>query len=250
MGGSVGPARRRAAAAAAARPSPYDRKPAAAATPASVVRKPSSGAVAGWLYLKRRTSAVEGVERDELHATGSGTFASKEALKELGFSFRPAARAWAVEIDEEDEECTEQRLRERVVEAVVGQDGLQVAVKWEEERPAADAKPRAARSLAMGGGSDAPGKCVLHGLTLKRQVAGPKAMPHNRGRAFFQCPRHDKECNDAGSWRWEDGSLPFSAASQRRFEEHVDVHGLQGYAQVGQHPIFGAIFGNEFGVSE
>jgi hypothetical protein len=49
------------------------------------------------------------------------------------------------------------------------------------------------------------------------RLVAKNGMPHNIGRAFFKCRRSKCEF-----WVWEDGSLPFSEASQRRFNEWMD----------------------------
>ena len=62
-------------------------------------------------------------------------------------------------------------------------------------------------------------RCSICGTQAVRRVAGVNAMPHNQGRGFYKCP------NPAhGSYfKWEDGSLPFSNQSQRRFNAYMDT---------------------------
>jgi hypothetical protein len=61
--------------------------------------------------------------------------------------------------------------------------------------------------------------CSICGTQAVRRVAGPNAMPHNQGRAFYKCPNplHNSY------FKWEDGSLPFSEQSQARFNDYMDA---------------------------
>jgi hypothetical protein len=62
----------------------------------------------------------------------------------------------------------------------------------------------------------------VHHERCQLRTAGQHAMPHNRGRRFWRCPRWaSQDC----TWVWEDGSLPFSEASHARFDEWADSIG-------------------------
>ena len=64
----------------------------------------------------------------------------------------------------------------------------------------------------------APPRCELHGVPCVLRKAGAGAMPHNRGRRFWCCPRATAETEGECLWQWEDGSKPFSEQSQARFD--------------------------------
>ena len=68
--------------------------------------------------------------------------------------------------------------------------------------------------------------CSVHHVPCRVWTAGPNAMPHNVGRRFWKCPQFDDEDEEEQcTWIWEDGSLPFSAESQARFDEWADEIG-------------------------
>lgn len=67
---------------------------------------------------------------------------------------------------------------------------------------------------------NSPFKCHCE-LPALRLIA-KNGMPHNIGRGFYQCRR--KKCD---FWVWEDGSLPFSEASQKLFNEYMDARLFQ-----------------------
>ncbi len=77
-----------------------------------------------------------------------------------------------------------------------------------------------------------PPKCKHHGVPCVIRTAGAGAMPHNRGRRFWACPKSSKETQELCTWMWEDGTLPFSAASQRRFDSWLDSQGGGGGCRV------------------
>lgn len=64
--------------------------------------------------------------------------------------------------------------------------------------------------------------CKRHGVPCVLRTCGPKAMPHNRGRRYWCCPRRTAETNDECTWLWEDGTEPESDASQARFNKWMD----------------------------
>jgi hypothetical protein len=52
-------------------------------------------------------------------------------------------------------------------------------------------------------------------------------MPHNIGRKFYKCKNKGKPGQRGCEfWMWEDGSLPFSEQSQRRFNDWMDSSGF------------------------
>ena len=50
-------------------------------------------------------------------------------------------------------------------------------------------------------------------------------MPHNRGRRFWCCPHTTRETREKCFWEWEDGTKPYSAESEARFDAWVDAQG-------------------------